>query len=298
MTGAPEVDDALTAMRLGALQYLCKPCPLETVVALVERAAKLHRLARLSPGGEAHPESAALASLRRALERAIESMWMEYQPIVRVSDRRVVAYEALLRTSEAALPHTGAVLEAAERLDCLPVLGRSVRRLVAETFSRVPDDCAVFVNVHAHELRDESLSTEDAPLFSFAERVVFEVAERAGFESARDVRERIERLREMGYRLAVDDLGVGFAGLASFATLEPEFVKLDMSLIRGIHASPMRQKVVRAMIALCNDMGRCVIAEGVEAPAERDQLVELGCDWMQGYLFSKPASNFALPDWG
>jgi len=117
---------------------------------------------------------------------------------------------------------------------------------------------------------------------------VLEVTERAPLEKIRDVTARVAQLRSLGYRIAIDDLGAGYAGLTSFAHLEPEVVKVDMSLIRGIDSSPMKQKLLGSIVALCRDLGIEMIAEGIETPAERDALVRLGGDLCQGYLFARP----------
>jgi EAL domain-containing protein (putative c-di-GMP-specific phosphodiesterase class I) len=98
----------------------------------------------------------------------------------------------------------------------------------------------------------------------------------------RDVQARIARLREMGFRIAVDDLGAGYAGLTSFAQLEPEVVKLDMSLVRGVHAQPTKLTLVRTMVSMCRELGMQVVAEGIETPQERDAMVNAGCDLLQG----------------
>jgi DNA-binding response OmpR family regulator len=99
-----------------------------------------------------------------------------------------------------------------------------------------------------------------------------------------------------GYE-AVDDLGAGYAGLTSFTQLEPEIAKLDMSLVRGIDADPRRQSIVGSMKTLCDDLGTLVVTEGVETIAERDTLVALGGDLLQGYLFAKPGRGFQEPPW-
>ncbi len=103
------------------------------------------------------------------------------------------------------------------------------------------------------------------------------------------------RLRALGYRIAIDDLGAGYAGLTSFAQLEPEVVKVDMSLVRGIDSSAVKQKLVRSIIALCTELGIQLVAEGIETAAERDMLINLGADLCQGYLFAKPGRGFPIP---
>lgn len=302
MTGNPEMSDAVAAIELGALQYLCKPFPLDRAVAVIERASKLHRLAivkreALAIQGRDGAEAGDVASLEIAFDRALESMWMAYQPIVSCGEQKVMAYEALMRTREPALPHPGAMLEAAERLERLNDLGRKVRSLVAERIPSAPPGALVFVNVHTRDMLDPELVDATAPLCGFADRVVLEITERAALENVHDVEAKIAILRGLGFRIALDDLGAGYAGLTSFATLEPEFVKLDISLVRGIHDSEIRQRLVGSMATLCGEMDKGIIAEGIEQGPERDQLRALGCDWMQGYLFARPAAPFSTPVW-
>ncbi len=107
----------------------------------------------------------------------------------------------------------------------------------------------------------------------------------------------IAELRGLGFRIAIDDLGAGYAGLTSFATLEPEFVKLDMSLIRGVDKNPVKEKLVRSMTTLCKDLGMSVVAEGIETIEEREALVHAGVDLLQGYLLAKPGKPFPSFGW-
>jgi EAL domain-containing protein (putative c-di-GMP-specific phosphodiesterase class I) len=109
-----------------------------------------------------------------------------------------------------------------------------------------------------------------------------------------DISDKVAQLRALGFRIALDDLGAGYAGLTSFTLLEPEFVKLDMSLVRDVNTSATKQKVIRSMVRLCKDLGKQIIAEGVETRAERDQLIELGCDLLQGYFFARPGRPFPV----
>ncbi len=153
----------------------------------------------------------------------------------------------------------------------------------------------LFVNLHTHDLLDEDLFERDRPLARIAPQVVLEITERASLHHIHDLQARIGRLRDMGFRIAVDDLGAGYAGLTSFAHLEPEVVKLDMSLVRNVHAQPTKQTLVRTMIAMCHELGMQVVAEGIETPEERDAILEAGCDLMQGYLFARPGPSFPTP---
>ena len=158
-----------------------------------------------------------------------------------------------------------------------------------------PPDRHVFVNLHPADLEDPELYADDGALTPFAKHVVLEITERAALDRIHELTSRVTRLRSLGYRIAIDDLGAGYAGLTSFAQLEPEVVKVDMSLVRGIDRSPVKQKLVRSIISLCTELGIQLVAEGIETAEERDMLVTLGADLCQGYLFAKPGRGFPTP---
>ena len=302
VTGLPAIDSATDAVEYGAFKYIVKPFEAEVLRSAIERARKLYRLARMKREAlkllGANAISADRAGLEVSFDSALDSMWMAFQPIVRAGDGSVYGYEALLRTEEPTLIRPDLVVDAAERLGSLPRLGRKVRELASAAMSNAPADAALFINLHPLDLADEELFDELAPLTQIARRVILEVTERAAIEQVDAVERRVSQLRERGFRIAVDDLGAGYAGLSSFALLEPEIVKLDVSLLRDIDKSPVKQKLVASMTALCKDMGFLVVAEGIETPAERDCVVALGCDLLQGFLFARPGRPFPTASWG
>ncbi|HEX4339091.1 MAG TPA: EAL domain-containing response regulator [Polyangiaceae bacterium] len=302
MTGAPDVSSAIDAVKHGACEYIIKPFEGPKLLQLVRRAVDLSRLARakreaMRELGSTRPEAGDRAGLEVTLIRAIETLWMAYQPIVDFPARTVFGYEALLRSAEPALPNPGAVIEAATNLGRLHDVGRAVRAIAGAPMSRIAAETLLFVNLHARDLEDPTLTDPSSPLAAMAPRVIFEITERSSLEGVREAKERVAHLRQMGFRVAIDDLGAGYAGLTSFAMLEPEFVKLDMSIVRDVHSSPVKQKLVGSMTALCNDMGITVIAEGIETIAERDCLLGLGCRLLQGYLIARPGKAFPDCAW-
>ena len=302
MTGGPAIESAVQAMEYGALRYLIKPVEPEQLEEVVTRAVRLHQMAKIKREALElfRLEGKHLgdrAGLEARFANALKTLWVAYQPIVSWSRRSVFAYEALVRNEEVTLRSPPELFAAAERLGRLQELGRTIRDRVARNIDEQPVEGLLFVNVHAMELGDDELFDAAAPLSRHAGRVVLEITERAPIERIRDVGARVAQLRTLGYRIAVDDLGAGYAGLASFAHLEPEVVKVDMSLIRGLDLSPMKQKLLRSIVVLCNELGIQMIAEGIETEAERDVLVRLGGDLCQGYLFARPnrpwpATNF------
>ena len=237
-----------------------------------------------------------LLALEQSLDRCLAAVEMHFQPIVHASDRRLFGYESLLRSRDKSLPHPGAILDAAERLERVTKLGRVIRGRVAQVFAQAPESRGVvFINLHALDLFDRTLTSPYSPLTKIAHRVVLEITERNSLDGVTDVRYRVAELRALGFRIAVDDLGGGHARMGALQPLDTDFVKLDMSLVRDVDTHPMKQRLVASITQLCRDQGMKVIGEGVETVGEAQTLWELGCDLLQGYLIARPGLPFVDP---
>jgi EAL domain-containing protein (putative c-di-GMP-specific phosphodiesterase class I) len=302
MTGKPTVDSSIRAVEYGAFRYLVKPVLPEALVDVIRHAVRLHKLARLKREALELQGGAGRLGERAALEgrfsSGLDRLWMAFQPVVSWRDRRVYGYEALLRSDEPLMKNPADMLDAAERLERIRDLGRVVRANVAKA-AAAPEapGTLLFVNLHSSDLNDEELYSAESPLSRLAPRVVLEITERASLYGVQDMAARLTKLRGLGFRLAIDDLGAGYAGLTSFTMLEPEIAKLDMSLVRGVDKDSKRQSIIRSMKTLCDELKILVVCEGIETPGERDTLADLGCDLFQGYLFARPERGFPLPKW-
>jgi EAL domain-containing protein (putative c-di-GMP-specific phosphodiesterase class I)/ActR/RegA family two-component response regulator len=301
MTGEPNLESAIRAIEYGVFRYLPKPVAGPDLWETVVRAARIHKLAALKrealelPGGDAG-RLGERAALEVRFSWAMGLLWMAFQPIIGWRGRHVFGYEALLRSDEPLMKNPADILDAAERLGRLHELGRAVRaRVAAAAAATEVAEAKLFVNLHSADLNDEELYSADAPLSKIAKRVVLEVTERASLYGVKNVAACVAKLKALGFQIAIDDLGAGYAGLTSFTQLDPEIAKLDMSLVRGVDTDPRRQSIIRSMNTLCKDLDMLVIAEGVETAAERDMLVELGCYLLQGYLFARPERGFKTP---
>jgi EAL domain-containing protein (putative c-di-GMP-specific phosphodiesterase class I) len=285
-------------MEQGGFRYLAKPIEAERLVAIVKEAAAHHRLALLKRKALEVCEAGGwliedLEDLASRFERALEKLWMAYQPIVSWPSQQLFGYEALLRSSDADLSTPGKLLDAAERLGRVQELGQRVRDAVAGAAPHAPPHAFLCANLHALDLTSEHLYAPDAPLSRIAGRVVLEVTERSGLYRVEHLPSRIAKLRELGYRIAVDDLGASHAGLSSFRQLGPDIVKLDISLVRDVDSFSAKASLVKSMIALCtHDLGMRVVCEGVETEGERDMLQSVGADLLQGYLIGMPGRGF------
>lgn len=283
MSGSPTVESALSAIDLGVRKYLTKPFDIDTLINSIVEAVQ----------GTAR---GAQAVVRERFERGLAGIAMAFQPIVAFKERRAFAYEALLRTSAADIKGPGDLLGMAEQLGRVHDLGRAVRADVAKVLGAQDPAADIFVNLHPADLQDPQLYEPGAPLTAHARRVVLEITERASVSNEEHLAEQIRSLRALGYRVAVDDLGAGYSGLTTLARVQPEFVKLDGSLVRNINASSVNQLVVTAVNDLARDLGLRVVAECIETAQELETLRGLGIDLLQGYLFAKPLPPFTRVD--
>jgi EAL domain-containing protein (putative c-di-GMP-specific phosphodiesterase class I)/CheY-like chemotaxis protein len=297
LTADHTLESAMEVMEHRGFRYLTKPVANSALIESVRSAAAFHEMALLrrrafelceSKGWSAEEER----DLDADLSESLENLFMVFQPIIE-STGGIFGYEALVRSTGPKLTNPGLLFEAAEELERVQELGRRVRRLVAERMPSAPRAANVFVNLHPLDLDDEELYSRFSPLARVAHRIVLEITERTALSSVRELSKKLETLRQMGYRIAVDDLGAGYAGLASFSELKPEIVKLDMSLIRGLDKCFRKRAIVRSILAVCaRDLDTRVVCEGVETSEELAALAELGVDLLQGYLFARPAVDF------
>jgi EAL domain-containing protein (putative c-di-GMP-specific phosphodiesterase class I) len=294
MTGEATVDSAVEAIDLGVVKYLRKPFEPDELREAARNAVPMARLAALQevehrramrPYYDEH-------ALGETFAKGMSQIWIAYQPIVNPTARLVHAYEALLRSHHPDLRSALTFLDTAEKLDRLPELGRRIRELAPTPILAGETGADLFINLHPSDLADEQLYAENSALARIAPRVVLEVTERASLDDVAQVEKRVARLRELGYRIAVDDLGAGYSGLTALAMLEPDIVKLDMSLIQGIETSITRRNIVSRMIPVARDLGAQIVAEGIETRAQCEVLIELGCDLLQGYYFAQPGPAF------
>jgi EAL domain-containing protein (putative c-di-GMP-specific phosphodiesterase class I)/CheY-like chemotaxis protein len=301
LTGHPCLESAEKAVEYGAMRYLHKPIDVRVLRESVESAARAYRTACAERRSAVQSGMAVLtrgrAAMEVSLDRALATLHMAYQPIVDAASRSRKGYEALVRSKEPTLPHPGALFAAAERLGRVLEIGRAVRSAVAARMPLLAATDVVFVNLHPEDLADPELYRADAPLSQWARRIVLEITERTALDHIDEVASKLAELRRMGYKIAVDDLGAGYAALSSLAELEPEVVKLDMSLIRGIGSDTVKQRLVGCLVSVCRDLDIAVVAEGIETESERDTVVGLGAGLLQGYRLGRPSIEPAEPVW-
>ncbi len=215
-------------------------------------------------------------------------------PIYRLSDLSIIGYEALSRGPEASeFERPDKLFKVAYDADLVFQLERLCRSRAFEAAASLPEGRLLFVNIEPEavadpELRDIMLGTLEGSEETEASRVVFEITERTAVEDFAAFRATLEYLRTLGFRIAIDDGGAGYASMQCIAEVRPEWLKIDISLIRDVETDEVRRALVGILVTFAERTGVKLIAEGIERAGQLAVLRELGVEFGQGYLFCQP----------
>jgi EAL domain-containing protein (putative c-di-GMP-specific phosphodiesterase class I) len=299
------LDDRETVLEMleaGADGYLVKGSSPDIILTSIERAARGQGSLSVEVTGGVIEELAGLLHARRRSEersqrreerirRVLDDDLLHtvYQPICTLAGSTIGA-EALARFRGP--PSRGPVrwFAEADEVGLLRELELAAVRVALTPLPQLPEHLFVSVNV--------SPGTLATPGFlrligaSDGARVVVEITEHARIDDYESLGQSLDALRAFGVRVAIDDAGAGFASLRHILSLEPEFIKLDRTLIDGIEADRSRQALAAGLISFAEKIDATIVAEGIERPAEVEALSDLGVRYGQGYFFARPA---ALP---
>lgn len=310
ITGKPNVDSSIRAIEYGVFRYLVKPIAADMLADAVKCAVKAKRPTPApeappptSFDGEAEPNkpetqlSTHMRAVIQQYEEAKANLAIAFQPIVRFSHRQVFGYEAHLRANTAAPIDPRDLMNTAEQLGRLSELARASRAEMAKSLTKLPHSSTLVIKIHARELEDPTFIESLSPFSGIAHRVVLKITDRAPLRELDDVKECVRALRQAGFQLGIDERGAGYGALTSIASFSPEVVHLGMNLVRDIDRDERKQLVVRSILHIAERTSSTVIASGIETPSERETLVRLGCDLLQGHLFAPPGFGFPAPIW-
>jgi len=280
LTGQPAVESVQRAIELRAFRYLLKPVGLSALVASVRRAASCCRWIRAREAAANAVRNSDVVELSEAelavqLEDGLDLLRVYYQPVVDVQSRRLRGFRILGRSLHPALPTFEDLLVVADKLGRRAELRNKLWSLTTAPFEYLHESLLLFVWTDLDGLTD---ALEHRELNARAPQTVLMVSDRRGIEDGADERALLSKLRARGYRLGVDQLGEGYAGLNSLAWLEPEFLELEATLIRHLADDAEQQRLVGALGALAKELGAVVTAEGVADEWDARVLSQLGCN--------------------
>ncbi len=229
--------------------------------------------------------------MRDSTERKMPDCGFAYQPIVDIDSRTVFAFEALVRgpNGESA---ASVFAQVADRE--LHRFDRDLRIKAIETAAELRLASRLSLNVLPGSLftvDDAITRTLDAARRTglSLDCLILEATEGEIISDPTRFAQRMNEFRSEGVKLAIDDFGAGYSGLNLLCDFQPDILKLDMNMVRGVDSNGPRQAIVRAVIQACDDLGIEVIAEGVETQAEFDWFRRVGLRLFQGYYFARPA---------
>ncbi|WP_428423265.1 putative bifunctional diguanylate cyclase/phosphodiesterase [Methylibium sp.] len=239
-----------------------------------------------------------------AMERG--ELQLHYQPKVDPHTGRIRGVEALARWWH---PTRGMVspvafIPVAERFGLINTLGAWVIDESCRQLSAWADEglhMRVAINLSSHQLRQSDLAERVADTLALyqieAVQLICEITESVAMEDTRVTQRAIDGLLAIGVQLSIDDFGTGYSSLSYLRQLRARQLKIDRSFIRDLATSSDARAVVDAVIRLAHALGMNVVAEGVEDTAQRDLLVDMGCDQLQGFLYAKPMPAADITHW-
>lgn len=244
-------------------------------------------------------KSFADATMHAALQSVLRRNDFEihFQPLVDINRSSILGYEALVRGPANSPLHSPLVLfEVAAREHKLIELERLVVRRAVTRFRELGLPGQVFLNLTADTLlaaesRIDTIAQEFAALDMPASRVVIELTETRPVLQPERLQVTMNALRRLGFVVAIDDLGEGFASLKRWLDIRPDFVKIDRHFIDGISQEPLKQQFVRSILEMAASSGCTVIAEGLEQSSDLAVLRRLGVPLCQGYLIARPSAT-------
>jgi EAL domain-containing protein (putative c-di-GMP-specific phosphodiesterase class I)/GGDEF domain-containing protein len=218
-----------------------------------------------------------------------------YQPILDFSTGSIMGWEALARGPAGTSFQSPIMLfELAEQLERLFALEELCREKAITNLGEIAPDQRLFLNIHPRTMVDPEFTP--GKTLSLLERagmkpanIVFEITERHSLQDFGLFYRTLEHYRSQGFQVAVDDVGAGYSGLSSIAEIQPDFIKIDMSLVANVDRDPVKRALLETITTFAEKIGSKIIAEGIETRAQAICLLDIGVHYGQGYFLARPA---------
>jgi diguanylate cyclase (GGDEF)-like protein len=242
-------------------------------------------------------------SLMSEFRKVVETPQLSavFQPIVDLRNGHVLGWESLARgPAEGNFRSPTLMFDFAEEVGWVFALERCCREQAIAGLGGLDPGQKLFLNIHPQTLGDPSFKTGET--LRLLERhglkpynVVFEITERHNVKDFTLFYKTLEHYRSQGYQIAIDDVGTGYSGLSRLAAVRPDYIKVDMSLVRGIDTNPVQRSLIETLVTLCQKIGCEIICEGIETDTELSSLQSMGVTYGQGYYLARPATPKPQP---
>lgn len=225
-----------------------------------------------------------------------------YQPVISLCSGGIMGWESLIRGPHESYFHNpDRIFSFAEETGFLFDLEKTCHEISLLNIGEMGTDQKIFINVHPKTVLNRQLDIGE--IYDTVCRqglksgnVVLEITERQNIHDFKLLNENLQDFRKLGFLVAVDDVGAGFSGLQSIAEIRPNFIKIDMSLVRDIHNDPTKRALMETFVTFAEKINCEIVAEGIEKEKELKALIKIGVHYGQGYLIGKPAHPKLLVD--
>lgn len=228
-------------------------------------------------------------------EKKIKSV---FQPIVSLKNGKIFGYEALSRiTIKDSCFSIGEAFEIAEEMNCLWSLEHLCRVNSLKMSQNKPQEAKLFINVDPNIMQDpefkSGVTCESLKKYNLnCDDIIFEATERSAIKNMEIFKSSINHYRKQGFRVAVDDVGSGYSGISRVFDVNPQYIKIDMSIIQGIENDELKRSFVSALSQFSKEAGIKLVAEGIETAEQLNAVIALKVDYGQGFYLKKPSENF------
>lgn len=223
-----------------------------------------------------------------------ELIYTLFQPIVNLDNGKILGYEALCRGPKQSPLHTPDILfQTAESTNKVIVLDDLARKKAIELFMPFFKNYMLFINLRPSQIASYDFSKTEAfrqiknNNISF-NNIVLEITEQCPICYISNYKTLFKDLKSLGIKIALDDVGAGYSGLKTILDIEPDYLKIDMELVKDIHKTPIKRNLMKGLVALSNYCNMKIIAEGIECKEDLQAIIELGVYGAQGYFLQRP----------
>lgn len=227
---------------------------------------------------------------------------IEYQPIISLSTGSVLGWEALTRgPRDSHFRSPDVIFSFASEVNLLYPVERICRYLALKNLGSIGRDQKVFLNINPLTICDQNFVKGETAIIIqqnglIQSNIVFEITEQADLRSLPHFKRTLEHYRGQGYLVAIDDMGAGFSSLQGIAQVRPDYIKIDMSLVRGVDNDPVKRALIETFVTFADRIGCYIIAEGIETENELITLIKTGVHYGQGYYLGRPVYPKSVPD--
>lgn len=232
-----------------------------------------------------------------------ESITTYFQPILSTKNNEIVAYECLSRgiKADGTIVPPNVMFESALKTEMIFNLDRQCRSNALKNAKMKNIKKDIFINFNPTSIYNPEFCLRDTIKwandlnYDFS-KVIFEVVESSKVENITHLKNIFDFYVNMGFRVALDDVGSGYSSLNMLADLKPNIIKIDMELVREIQTNTTKKAIVRSLIYIAKEINASTIAEGIETYEELETVKDMGVDMVQGYLFGKPSPDPILEE--